>query len=251
VGLSCGGKIKLLLQDCADPNSSQLLQSLAVPMESGDGRIFVTEFSGEKIIDSVAAGAKWSGAPLSEPVRLKAAELLGTRRSQVISEDGLNYFIQVFPRKSQLLIIGAAHITVDLVNFAAAFDFETTVIDPRTAFTGKTQFETKPDHVFASYPSEVLEDVILDENTYAVILSHDPKIDDNALQILLRAPVAYIGALGSRKTHERRKERLTQAGFSPEEIARIESPIGVDIHAVGAREIALSIMGSLIRVRNS
>jgi xanthine dehydrogenase accessory factor len=82
------------------------------------------------------------------------------------------------------------------------------------------------------------------------VLSHDPKIDDNALHILLRSKVAYIGALGSRKTHEKRTARLLQAGFSKEEIARIESPVGVDINAIGAKEIALSIMGSLIRVRN-
>ena len=107
-----------------------------------------------------------------------------------------------------------------------------------------------PDKVIAKYPSEVLADFTLDKRTYAVILSHDPKIDDDALRILLKANVAYIGALGSRATHEKRVARLKQGGFTDEEINRIESPVGVSIQAQGAREIALSIMGSIIRTKN-
>ncbi len=243
VGLSCGGRIKLLLQDITTSNS--ILQQLTL-----DGSVFVTDFSGAKLIECVLSGGRVQGDTVPELVQVKAKELLSARRSQVIEEVDKKYFIHVFPRKSQLLIIGAAHITADLVHLASSFDFETVVIDPRGAFTNKTQFITRPDRIFESYPSEVMGDFLLDQNTFAVVLSHDPKIDDNALHILLKTKVAYIGALGSRKTHERRTARLRQAGFSEEEIGRIESPVGVDIHAIGAKEIALSIMGSLIRVRN-
>lgn len=148
-------------------------------------------------------------------------------------------------------MIGAAHITVDLVQLAKLYGFETIVIDPRGAFSGNMQFPVKPDVILEKYPSEVLEDLKPDVYTYAVILSHDPKIDDNALEILLRSKVAYIGALGSRKTHEKRARRLKQKGFTDGEIARIEAPIGMDINAQGAREIALSIMGSIIKVKNT
>ena len=90
----------------------------------------------------------------------------------------------------------------------------------------------------------------LDSDVYAVLLTHDPKIDDQALHILLKSNVSYIGALGSRKTHEKRKGRLNQAGFSETEIARIHAPIGVDINAANPREIALSIVAELIQTRN-
>jgi xanthine dehydrogenase accessory factor len=96
-----------------------------------------------------------------------------------------------------------------------------------------------------------LPQLTLDAYTYAVILSHDPKIDDDALTILLRKPVAYIGALGSKKNHEKRTGRLREAGFSDTEIARINAPIGVDINAQGAKEIALSIMGAVVKAKNA
>jgi xanthine dehydrogenase accessory factor len=91
----------------------------------------------------------------------------------------------------------------------------------------------------------------IDPYTYAVILSHDPKIDDDALQVLLRSKVAYIGALGSKKNHEKRTARLIEKGFTPEEISVINAPIGVDINAVGAKEIALSILGAVIKAKNA
>ena len=113
-----------------------------------------------------------------------------------------------------------------------------------------TTFPVKPDRLLEAYPSEVLGEMKLDPYTYAVILSHDPKIDDDALQILLRSEVAYIGALGSRKNHEKRIARLKDKGFTDEEIGRINAPVGVDIHAQGAKEIALSIMCAIIRAKN-
>jgi xanthine dehydrogenase accessory factor len=149
-----------------------------------------------------------------------------------------------------MIIIGAAHITADLVQLAHQFDFETIVIDPRGTFAKNTSFVVKPDQIYERYPSEVLNDFQLDPYTYAVILSHDPKIDDDALQILLRKKVAYIGALGSKKNHEKRSQRLLEKGFTNEDIARIDAPIGVDIHAKGAKEIAFSIMGAVIKAKN-
>ena len=92
---------------------------------------------------------------------------------------------------------------------------------------------------------------VFDMSTFAVILSHDPKIDDNALQILLRSDVAYIGALGSKRTHARRIARLKDHGFSEDEISRIHAPIGENINSITPREIALSIMAQIIKVKNS
>ncbi|MEM1121104.1 MAG: XdhC family protein, partial [Bacteroidota bacterium] len=152
--------------------------------------------------------------------------------------------------KSQLLIIGAAHITVDLVTLGKMYGFETIVIDPRGIFTNKTQFTTPPDQLYEKYPAEVLPDYDLDAHTYAVVLSHDPKIDDNALHILLKSDVAYIGALGSRKTQAKRVARLQEAGFDDATIAKIHSPVGLAIKAKTPKEIALSIMAELILTKN-
>ena len=172
------------------------------------------------------------------------------RKSQIIEIGEDKWFAQVFPSKDRLIIVGAAHITVDLVHLAQYFGFETVVIDPRGIFADKTQFSIPPDRLVNDWPADVLPSYTLDEYTFAVLLTHDPKIDDQALEILLKEKIAYIGALGSKKTHEKRVKRLTEKGFLEEQIATIHAPIGVDINAKSAREIALSIMAELIKVRN-
>ena len=125
------------------------------------------------------------------------------------------------------------------------------MIDPRGVFAHKSKFPQAPDQLIDQYPAEVLNDFTLDAYTYAVVLSHDPKIDDNALHILLPSDIAYIGALGSKKTHAKRVKRLQEAGFSDEAIARIHAPIGLDINAKTPKEIALAIMGEIIGVKNA
>jgi xanthine dehydrogenase accessory factor len=172
------------------------------------------------------------------------------RKSQTVEIGDDKWFAQVFPSKDRLIIVGAAHITVDLVHLAQYFGFETVVIDPRGIFTDKTAFLTPPDRLANDWPAEILPEYTLDEYTYAVLLTHDPKIDDQALELLLKENIGYIGALGSKKTHEKRVKRLTEKGFSEEDIAKIHAPIGVDIHAKSAREIALSIVAELIKVKN-
>jgi xanthine dehydrogenase accessory factor len=139
---------------------------------------------------------------------------------------------------------------VDLVHLAHYFGFETTVIDPRGIFANKTDFPTPPNTLHVDWPAEILPEIALNAYTYAVLLTHDPKIDDQALHLLLRSKVAYIGALGSKKTHEKRVKRLTDAGFSLEEISKINAPVGVNINAKSAREIALSIIGALVKAKN-
>jgi xanthine dehydrogenase accessory factor len=155
----------------------------------------------------------------------------------------------VAPRH-KLLIFGAAHIASELVKLAKPFGFEVIVIDPREFFTENHLFTEAPDRLEVAWPAEVLNDIPLTPFTYAVILSHDPKIDDQALEILLKSQVAYIGALGSRKTHAKRLERLRIAGFDDVMLERIKSPVGVDIKAQSAQEIALSIVAELIQEKN-
>ncbi len=252
VGLTCGGKIQVYVQACPMDGSSdaKVWNQLRQYVRESKGCVLATELIDGAGHDTLMTEEGNFGPSLPAEVESKAHESYLHRVHTSVTVGDAQYFIHVFPPRSRLLIIGAAHITADLVQLAKLYDFETIVIDPRGAFAHNTQFNVPPDKIFEKYPSEVLNDLRLDVYTYAVILSHDPKIDDNALEILLKSHVAYIGALGSRKTHEKRIDRLRQAGFSDEEIKRIESPIGMDIHALGAREIALSIMGSVIKAKN-
>ena len=254
VGLTCGGKLRVFLQPwhfgetaVSDGPAALLHQRLA----QNKSCMLVTPLTDEVDQSAVVLPeGECIGAPLPPAVVSSALEAYGRRTHQIITLDGTDFFIQVFPKRSRLIIVGAAHIATHLVMLAKRYDFETLVIDPRGIFAKKTVFETAPDHLFENYPSEVLPDLSPDPYTYAVILSHDPKIDDDALQYLLRTPVAYIGALGSRKNHEKRVARLHERGFSSEEINRINAPIGLDINAQGAGEIALSIMAAMIKVKN-
>jgi xanthine dehydrogenase accessory factor len=255
VGLSCGGSIEVYAERFMAfderPEEQQVWQTLHTALEQNKDCILVSRLlEGESRHFLVQPDGQVSGLPLSAALHQAALSAYQERKNQVIEEDGTLYFMQVFPRKSQLLAIGAAHITVDLVDLAQQFGFETIVIDPRGAFANKTVFTRAPDQLFEKYPSEVLADFTLDAYTYAAVLSHDPKIDDNALHILLKSEVAYIGALGSKRTQAKRVARLQEAGFSEAEVARIHSPIGVDINGKTAKEIALSILAEMIGVKN-
>jgi len=252
VGLSCGGKIQVYIQSWMgnDPSSNELAIRLHQLLSENKSCILVTALT-EENRNTIVMPDGTSMGPLPQEVLEKSLEAYEQRKYATITVGEVQYFIQVFPHRSQMIIIGAVHITADLVQLAHQFDFETIVIDPRGTFAKNTTFEVKPDQIFEKYPSEVLSDFELGPNTYAVILSHDPKIDDDALQILLKRKVAYIGALGSKKNHEKRTQRMLEKGFTNEDIARIDAPIGLDINARGAREIAFSIMGAVIKSKNS
>lgn len=254
VGLSCGGKIQVYLQPwftALDTPEKKVALKLQQLLADNKTCVLVTLLSDEDDKNTlVTPDGNIFGAELPQEVLSKALLAVEKRAHENLTVGDVPYFIHVFPRRSQMLIIGAAHVTADLVQFASQFDFETIVIDPRGTFVKNTTFAVEPDQVFEKYPSEVLNEMELDTNTYAVILSHDPKIDDDALQVLLRKKVAYIGALGSKKNHEKRTGRLLEKGFTAEDIARIDAPIGLDINAKGAKEIAFSIMGAVIKAKN-
>jgi xanthine dehydrogenase accessory factor len=268
VGLSCGGAIKVFVEKFMSQNTENdlknwdILNSIfqnEIPTQS-ELRSCLTDNKGATLLIHlngqnsqhvlVQSNNDFHDETVSETLISEAQRAYSERKSQVIELGEDKWFAQVFSSKERLIIVGAAHITVDLVHLAHYFGFETVVIDPRGIFADKTQFSTPPDNLFNDWPAEVLPDMTLDENTFAVMLTHDPKIDDQALEILLKSKVAYIGALGSKKTHEKRVKRLIEKGFSEAEIARIHAPIGVDIRAKSAREIALSIVAELIKEKN-
>lgn len=180
--------------------------------------------------------------PLAELLRPR----LASGRSGLVEQDGRRLFLTVQVPPVRLVVIGAVHIAQALAPMAAAVDLAVTVIDPRTAFATPERFPGVA--LVPVWPEEAFSGSVppLDRYCALAALSHDPKIDDSALAAALRADCLYIGALGSRKTHARRVERLEQAGFPAGEIARIASPIGLDIGAVSPAEIAVAILAEIV-----
>jgi len=170
--------------------------------------------------------------------------MLAAGRSAPLAAAGC--FVRAYVPAPRLLIVGAVHIAQALAPMAAAAGFEVVVIDPRGAFASPERFPGV--QLSDEWPDEALARSGLDATTALVALSHDPKLDDPALQLALPSTVFYIGALGSRRTHEKRLERLRAAGLG-ELIGRIHSPIGLDLGGRSPAEIAVSILAEIIRVR--
>lgn len=183
--------------------------------------------------------------PLGEAV----AKAFRSGKSASIEADGRSFFLNVHLPPPRLVVIGAVHISQALAPMAAIVGFDMEIIDPRTAFASPERFPDVPLH--ARWPDEVLKERPLDAFTALAALTHDPKIDDPALKAALEADCFYIGALGSRKTHGKRVERLTEMGISKASIERIQAPIGLDIGAASPPEIAVAVLAEIIAALRS
>src|SRR5271168_4261827 len=178
-----------------------------------------------------------------DPLRPLLVEHLRTSKSGMEETAEGRVFLTVYVPAPQLVIIGAVHISQALAPIGKLLDYDVTIVDPRTAFASPERF---PDvKVIAEWPDKALPPLNVDRYTAFVALTHDPKIDDPALTHALARDCFYIGALGSRKTHGRRVERLRALGVSDVNIARIHAPIGLDIGAVSPAEIAVAIMAQI------
>ena len=158
--------------------------------------------------------------------------------------DGTNIFVESYVRPIKVVIVGAVHIAQYLVDFAKSLNFEISIIDPRGYFASEKRFPNMK--IINKWPDEAFEELDTNENTALIALTHDPKIDDPALQYGLKNKFYYIGALGSKKTHANRCQRLKEAGFTEEQINSIHGPIGIKLGGKSAPEIALSIIAQLV-----
>ena len=178
-----------------------------------------------------------------DALRAALAERLRSGKSGMAETAEGRVFLTVYVPAPQLVITGAVHISQALAPIGKLLGYDVTIVDPRTAFASGERF---PDvKVIAEWPDEALPRLNVDRYTAFVALTHDPKIDDPALRHALARDCFYIGALGSRKTHARRVERLKGQGVSETDIARIQAPIGLDIGAVSPAEIAIAIMAQV------
>ena len=158
--------------------------------------------------------------------------------------DNTDIFVETYIRPIKVIIVGAVHIAQYLVDFAKSLNFEISIIDPRGYFASEQRFPNIK--IINKWPNEAFKEIETNMNTALIALTHDPKIDDPALQHALKKNFYYIGALGSKKTHENRCQRLRDAGFSNDKIKSIHGPIGIKLGGKSAPEIALSIVSQLV-----
>jgi len=176
-----------------------------------------------------------------------AQQALNSDRTATLPLDGEDWFLQPHNPPLRLIIVGAVHAGQALAPLGAAMGFAVTVIDPRGSFATSERFPgVALNH---EWPDEAMTCLAPDARTAIVTLTHDPKLDDPALDVALKSPAFYIGALGSKRTHAKRVERLTELGHDEAAIARIAAPVGLDIGAVTAPEIALSIIAQIVARR--
>lgn len=182
--------------------------------------------------------------PIGESIAAAVREAIRDSRSRVANDSGL--FVQAFVPPLRLAIVGAVHIAQSLAPMAALAGYDVTVIDPRRAFASDERFPGVT--VGTDWPDDGLAALKPDARTAVVTLTHDPKLDDPALDLALRSPAFYIAALGSRKTHAGRLLRLTARGHGPEALARIHGPAGLAIGAVSPAEIAIAVLAQMTAV---
>jgi xanthine dehydrogenase accessory factor len=183
--------------------------------------------------------------PLSKEMEIysnQINEFFKSKKNGVIENSEI--FVETYILPIKVIVVGAVHIAQYLVDFAKSLNFEISIIDPRGYFASEQRF---PDmKIINKWPNEAFKEIETNENTALIALTHDPKIDDPALQHALKKKFYYIGALGSKKTHENRCQRLKEAGFNDEQINSIHGPIGIKLGGRSAPEIALSIIAQLV-----
>jgi xanthine dehydrogenase accessory factor len=201
------------------------------------------------LVTDVASGAQRlvkAGDVAKDPLKDALEKRLRMAKSGMEEAPQGRFFLTVYVPSPRLVITGAVHISQTLAPIGQLLGYDVTIIDPRTAFASIERF---PDvKVIAEWPDVALPPLGIDHYTAFVALTHDPKIDDPALKHALARNCFYIGALGSKKTHAKRVDRLKQAGLTEADITRIHAPIGLDIEAVSPAEIAVAIMGEITQV---
>ncbi len=188
------------------------------------------------------------GAMAGDATLVSAARrAMAIGRSETIDLGGQKIFLNVYVPPPRLIIVGAVHIAQSLAPMATMLDFDVTVVDPRGAWATSARFPGVK--VIQDWADEAFQAMGLDVSTAVVTLTHDPKLDDPALEAALKSDAFYIGALGSRKTHAKRKERLSEVGITDDMFARVHGPVGLNIGAKSPAEIAVSILGQIVEVR--
>lgn len=258
VGLACGGSIDVYV-DLLDHNMFEVLRN---GLQKSGGMVVVTvvrgpdSLLGEQMVLTKEGKIFGDVSSLYESQAMAGAEAAlreGRARNLHLERQGeetVEIFADVLLPPLTLVMVGGVHIAIALTSIARTLGYRTVVVDPRRAFGSPERF-SHGDVLIQAWPEKAFSKIELTENTAIVMLTHDPKIDDPALKIALNSPAFYIGVLGSRKTHAKRRTRLLEAGVSESHLARLHAPIGLDIGGDTPEEIALAIMAEIVAARNA
>ncbi|QFT92746.1 putative xanthine dehydrogenase subunit A [Roseovarius sp. THAF9] len=227
VGLACGGTIRVLVEPVGTVMPVELLKDLVLAREARVPVAYVTGMTAERRLE-----------------RDGHAERFRMDRSGF--EEDAETFVAIHNPPLRMMVVGAVHIAQALVPMARIAGYDPIVIDPRESFASEARFPGVS--LLRDWPDEAVAACGLDSRTALVLLTHDPKLDDPALEAALASDVFYIGALGSTRTHDKRLARLEEKGFDADQIARIHGPVGLDIGAAGPSEIAVAILAEVTQV---
>ncbi|GBQ76773.1 xanthine dehydrogenase accessory factor XdhC/CoxI [Acetobacter malorum DSM 14337] len=258
VGLACGGKLDVLVEAVHSPACPSgtlpeaLLAEACAKQTARTGALLARTLDGVKhlLISDLTTESTPPGFP-AELIPAALACLNSGRCRNEPDAQGMDWFLQPLTPPPRLLIVGAVHIAQHLALMARMTGFSPVVIDPRTALATPERFPgfILGETLLTEWPDDALGELGVDNMTAIVTLTHDAKLDDPTLEVALRSPAFYVGALGSRTTQASRVERLREIGFSEQETSRIHGPVGLAIGAIGAEEIALSILAQIVAVR--
>jgi len=256
VGLSCGGSIDVLIERF---DATEAWRALRRAVEKDERAALAIALAPASLVGRKLAvlgdGRTVGSIDEASDQRLvaEARQLLreGGTRALTLPHlgGGGKVFIEAFLPPQRLFIVGATHTAVALARMAKLLGFRVTVIDARRAYATRERFP-EADELRPVHPAEVLDEARLDASSYVVILTHDPKFDLPALARALNSEVRYIGAMGSRGTHQRRKAALRRQGFTEDDLARVRAPVGLDIGGRTPAEIAVAILAEMLAVRN-
>ena len=256
VGLACGGTIKVFIEpgwaldSIYEPLKEHLISrepfAIVTLLEGADENInqkILVKLNGDVIGD----------LSLSEQTGFHVNDVLSLlddgKSTSMELKDGTRIFIEAHPLPSKLIIIGAVHLAENLITIANSVGFDTILIDPRQAFASRERFPHVKE-LMLEWPEQAMSNIVLDKSAYIAVLTHDPKLDDPALQMALKSNARYVGALGSRRTNQKRLERLREAGLSEDLLSKLHAPIGLDLGGYSQGEIAISIMAEIVKVKN-
>lgn len=251
VGLACGGTIEIFVE-ALNANAYALMHELITQDKAGASITIIhgpEGTVGQKL--TVARDGRTLGTlgPELDALALAAEKKLQSPQ-RVQLTDEVEVFVDTVRPSPTLIMVGGVHIAVALTQYAKVLGFQTTVIDPRRAFGSEARFP-HVDKLIQAWPKKAFAEVEVTPETAVALLTHDPKIDDPALEVVLNSPAFYIGALGSSKTHAKRVARLQEMGITANQISRIHAPIGLNITAVTPEEIALSVMAEIVMAYRS
>jgi len=253
VGLACGGSIDIFVQ----PLDLELFTSLRSTVLEEQTAVLITVVKGPADIlgrellrhDNGASTGNINEA-LNPPALALAQRVLTAGESQrAMLNDDVEVFAEVILPPPTLIAVGGVHITIALMALAKTMGYRTVVVDPRAAFGNEARFPNV-DQLIPLWPQEAFQQIPITRSTAIAMLTHDPKLDDPALKVALPSPAFYVGALGSKTTQSKRRQRLLDDGLTEEQLNRLHGPIGLAIGAGTPEEIAMSIMAEIVAARN-